>query len=204
MKNVIKNSKKGILMVSMFATMLSFANEEVPFYSIKNEANRTALTLNNVKEGNLLTIKDNNGIVLYKELIQKSGSYTKGFDLTALPNGSYIFELDKDVEINTIPFNVVSNDVLFNKALEKTIYKPFTKIKGDVAFLTRLSLNEEPLKVDIYFNNSEESTTELIYSETITNTVNINRVFKLTGLHSGAYKFVYNTDGRVFTKEIHN
>ena len=59
MKNVIKHSKKGILMVSMLATLLSFANEEVPFYSIKNEANRTALTLNNVKEGDLLFIKDN-------------------------------------------------------------------------------------------------------------------------------------------------
>ena len=202
MKNVIKHSKKGILMVSMLATLLSFANEEVPFYSIKNEANRTALTLNNVKEGDLLFIKDNNGLVLYKELIQKSGLYTKGFDLTALPNGSYLFELDKDLEIETIPFVVESKDVSFNKGLEKTIYKPYTRVKGDVAFLTRLSLDEQPLKVDIYFNNTENSTNELIYSEMITNTVNINRVFKLTGLHSGAYKFVYNTDGRVFTKEV--
>ena len=35
MKNVIKNTKKGILMVTMFAALLSFANEP-SFYSIKN------------------------------------------------------------------------------------------------------------------------------------------------------------------------
>ncbi|MFD0834635.1 hypothetical protein ACFQ0I_02575 [Mariniflexile aquimaris] len=201
MKNVIKNSKKGILMVTMFATLLSFANE-APFYSIKNDANRTALTLNNVKEGNLLFIKDNNGIVLYKELIQKSGIYTKGFDLTALPNGSYIFELDKDLEIETIPFVVQSNEVTFKKELEKTIFKPFTRVVGNLAFLSKLSLNNEPLKVEIFFNSSDSNATELIYSETITNTVNINRVYKLTGLSNGDYKIVYNTEGRVFTKEI--
>jgi hypothetical protein len=110
MKNVIKNTKKGILMVTMFATLLSFANE-APFYTIKKDAERTSLTLNDVKQGNLLSIKDDNGIILYKELIQKSGMYTKEFDLTTLPDGAYIFELDKDLEINTIPFTVNSNEV---------------------------------------------------------------------------------------------
>lgn len=203
MKNVIKHSKKGILMVTLFATLLSFANE-VSFYSIKNDANRTSLTLNNVKEGNLLSIKDVNGIILYKELIQKSGIYTKGFDLTSLPDGGYIFELDKDLEINTVPFMVESNEVSFNKELEKTTYKPFTRVQGDIVFMSKLSLHGEPIKIDIYFNSLDSLETELIYSETIKNTVNISRVYKLTGMNKGNYKIVYHTEGRVFTKKINN
>ncbi len=131
MKNVLNNSKKGFLMVTMFATLLSFANE-APFYTIKNNAERTSLTLNNVKQGTLLSIKDNNGIILYKELILPTGTYTKAFDLTALPNGSYIFELDKDVEIQSIPFNVLTKTVTFMKDSEKPIFKPVTRIKGDI------------------------------------------------------------------------
>ena len=203
MKNVIKNTKKGILMVTMFATLLSFANE-VSFYSIKNDANRTSLTLNNVKQGNLLSIIDNNGIILYKELIQKSGSYSKGFDLTTLPDGGYVFELDKDLEINSIPFMVNSNEVTFNKELEKTIFKPYTKVIGNVAIVSKLSLNEEPMKVEIYFNTLDSTWPELVYSETVKNTTNINKVYRLTGLGKGTYKFVYTTEGRVFTKEISN
>ena len=99
-------------MVTMFATLLSFAND-ASLFNIKNDAERTSLTLYNVKEGNLLSIKDNNGIILYKELIQESGTYTKGFDLTALPNGAYVFELSKDFEINSIPFTVKSKVVVF-------------------------------------------------------------------------------------------
>jgi len=202
MKNVIKNSKKGILMVTMFATLLSFAND-ASFYSIKNEAKRTSLTLTDVKQGNLLSIKDENGIVLYKELIQKTGTYTKGFDLTTLPDGGYLFELEKDLEINTIPFSVEVNTVVFKKEDEKTIFKPFTRVIGNVAYVTKLALNGEPLKVEIYFNDAAAQS-ELIYSETIENTVNINRVYKLTGLRKGNYKIVYSTNGRIFTKDIIN
>lgn len=203
MKNVIKNSKKGILMVTMFATLLSFAND-VSIFNIENDAERTSLTLNNVKQGNLLSIKDNNGVVIYKELIQESGIYTKGFDLTVLPNGGYIFELDKDIEIQTIPFTVSLNTVTFKKEMEATIFKPITRIKGDIIYISRLSLNKAPMEIAIYFtgNESPYSTSELIYSETIKDSENASRIFKLAGKNNGSYKIVFTTEGRIFTKEL--
>ncbi|OYX25550.1 MAG: hypothetical protein B7Z06_07080 [Flavobacteriales bacterium 32-35-8] len=202
MKKVIKNTKKGILMVVMLAASLSFAKEGTPFFSIKNESERTSLTLALVKKGNQLSIKDDNGIVLYKELIQKTGIYTKGFDLTALPNGNYIFELDSDVEIKTIPFTVESNTVVFDKDMEKSIFKPVTRVKGNLVFVSQLTLNNEPLKIDIYLEKSGNS--ELMLSETITNSKCIERVYKLTHSGIGNYTIVYNTEGREFVKHINN
>ncbi|GAA4803026.1 hypothetical protein [Litoribaculum gwangyangense] len=199
MKNLIKHSKKGILMVTMFATLLSFANE-VSFYTIKNDTKKTLLTLKNVKGGNLLSIVDNNGIILYKEIIEKSGNYTKGFDLTSLPDGKYIFEINKDLEITTIPFSVTSNNVVFNKEASETIYKPFTRVQGDMVYVTKLALNDEPLKIEIYFTSASDY--ELMFSETIENTRNIQKAYKLTGLDKGNYKIVIKTEGRTFTKNI--
>jgi len=199
MKKVIKHSKKGILLVTLFATLLSFANE-ASLFNIKNDAKRTSLTLKNVKEGNLLSVKDINGVILYKEYIQESGTYTKGFDLTALPNGAYIFELDKDLEINTIPFTVKSNIVLFEKEKEETIFKPFTRVKDNVVYVSKLSLNEEPLEIEIYFKGFNGS--ELIFTETIENTKTIEKIYKLDGLEFGSYKLVFHTEGRRFIKNI--
>jgi hypothetical protein len=202
MKNVIKNSKKGILMVTLFVTVLSFANDN-SFFTIKNDVKKTSLTLKNVKVGNLLSIIDDNGVILYKELIQKTGIYTKGFDLTSLPDGEYVFELDKDLEIDTIPFRVTSSNVVFNKENSKTIFKPYFKVKEDVLFISKLSLNDAPLKVDIYFVNSKNSgSTELMYSEKIENTKDIQQAFKLTGLEKGSYKVVLYSEGRTFVKYI--
>ncbi|ALJ05497.1 hypothetical protein APS56_10365 [Pseudalgibacter alginicilyticus] len=197
MKNIIKNLKKGTLIVTMFTTLLSFANEPL-FYTIKNDAKTTSLTLSNVKKGNLLSIKDVYGITLYSELIKENGVYTKGFDLTLLPNGDYVFELDKDVEISTIPFSVIANKVEINQALEKTIYKPITNLKNDIVYISKLTLDKSPLKVQVYFAESNDYS--LIYSEKIEDTQNIEKVFKLTGLDKGSYKIVFNSEGREYTK----
>ena len=199
MKNVIKHSKKVILMVTMLATLLSFAND-ASLFNIKNDAKRTSLTLYNVKEGNLLSIKDNNGIILYKELIQESGTYTKGFDLTALPNGAYVFELNKDLEINSIPFTVKSKVVVFDKENEKTIFKPFTRIENNLVYISKLAINEEPLKIEVYFTGLDGS--ELLFSETIENTQNIKRIYKIEGLEEHTCKIVFYSEGRQFIKYI--
>ena len=202
MKNVIKNSKKGILMVTMFATLLSFA-KDASFYTIKDDAKRTALTLKNVKEGDLLSIKDDNGVTLYKESIQISGVYTKGFDLTSLPDGSYLFELEKDLEISTIPFTVKASEVVFNKEKETHFYKPFARVKDDIVFVSQLALTEAPLEIKIYFSdNSFTSDYELMYTENVTNTKIIHRTFKLSGLTKGSYKLVCSSQGREFVEIV--
>lgn len=202
MKNVIKHLKKGILMVTMFATLLSFANESSIFF-IKNDAEKTALTIRDVVEGNLLSIKNNNGITLFKESVEKSGTYSNLFDLTTLPDGSYFFELDKDVEIVTIPFKVKSNKVVFDKDNEKTIFKPVTRVVGNLLYISKLSINEAPLEISIYFNDPNSfDYTERVYSESVKNTQVIERVFKLTGLNKGSYKVVFKSQGREFVKTI--
>jgi hypothetical protein len=202
MKNVIKHSKKGILMVTLFATLLSFAND-ASFYRIKNDAKRTTLTLIDVKEGNLLSIKDDNGVTLYKESIQQSGIYTKGFDLTSLPDGLYLFELEKDLEIKTIPFTVTSNQVEFNKEEQTVFYKPYTRVEGNLVYISQLALEEAPLEIKIYFlDNSYSSEFELMHSEEVKNTKAIHKAFKLSGRTKGSYKVVCSTQGRDFIKII--
>ena len=54
MKNTIKTSKKILLTVAMLTAMLGNANETS--FNIKDDAKKTALTINNVKEGNLIPV----------------------------------------------------------------------------------------------------------------------------------------------------
>lgn len=203
MKNVMNNTKKVFLMVALFAMVMGYANDN-SFYISKGDANKTVVTLNDVKEGNLFTIKDENGLILYKESIQQNGLYKKGFDLTSLPDGSYFFELDKDMEIKTIPFTVKKSEVVFNKDNEETIFKPSTVVKQDLLFVSKLALEGEELEISIYQeSNSFYSTPyELIHTETISNTKKIERVFKFVDFREGQYKIVYKTEGKTFVKFI--
>jgi hypothetical protein len=196
MKKVINTIKKNLLVVTVFTAMLGNANE-ISTLIIKEDLKETALTINNVKAGNLLTIKDSHGITLYKELIDFSGTYRKGFDLTALPNGNYFFEVDKELEIKTIPFTVKSNEVVFNKESEVITFKPFVRQKGDLVLVSKLAPNFEALKIDIYalINGSSK----LIYSENVEDTQAIERIYKLK---EGSYKIIFNSNNKEFTRFI--
>lgn len=192
MKHVIK---KGIITGVLLTTMLSNAHEGSSFIPKKEkDITKTVVTINDVKEGQELIIKDDSGLVLYKEAIKVSGLYNKAFDLTELPDGDYFFEIDKDMEIQSIPFNVTSNKVVFNKEKETTIYKPYIRIKDRYVYLTKLALNKEPLAVNLFYGD------ELIYSETISNTKTIEKVYKLMKSNTGNYKIELKSNGRTYYK----
>ncbi len=193
----MKMTKKGILMVALLATVSGFSIDSDNI--IKRNAKSTSLILKNVKAGNQLTIKDSNGIILYKESIEVNGIYKKGFDLSALPNGKYVFELEKDIEINTIPFSVESNKVFFNKKDESTYFKPFIKQVDNLVFLTMLDLNKKATTINVYAVFEGEA--KLRYSETIENAQVIEKAFKL---EKGNYKIEINSKNKEYTTFINN
>ncbi len=124
MKNYIKNS---IVLVVLFTTILTNANDTFVLRNL-NDNKTTMLTLLDVKQGNLLLIKDANGFVLFKENITNSGAFTKGFNFTTLPDGKYFFELKKGMEIEKISFMVKKKLVeLKNKKVSAS--KQATEIK---------------------------------------------------------------------------
>lgn len=191
MKKIFKNS---IVLVLLLSVLSSSATE---ISSLKNvEDGKTILFLTDVEEGEQLIIKDNLGLIVYKESISKDGNYSRAFDLTALPDGNYNFELDKHLRIQIIPFKVESNAVRFNKKAETVIHKPLVKEIEHSLYITKLALEKEPLKIALYYNNT------LIHAETIENTQKIQRIYRLSEGKIGVYKLVFETNGRTFVEKV--
>ncbi len=200
MKNVIKTSKKNLLLVALMLTVIIGNATEISSFKMEKDLKGTALTIDNVKEGDLLSIKNYKGITIYKELIQSSGTYTKGFDLTELPDGNYFFEVDKDLEINTIPFTVRGQKVVFDKNKEIVIFKPHLREKNDLVYITKFSPNLEPLKIRVY--GDYDGGFHLIHSEKIEGVQIAKKIFKLK--KGGDYKIVLNSNNKEYTKFINN
>ncbi|WMI68846.1 hypothetical protein [Mangrovimonas sp. YM274] len=200
MKRAIKNS---ILMVALIAAMSSYANTNISSIEMK-AAKRTMLTLEDVKQGQKLMIRDLNGMVLYKETISNSGTYSNLFDLTELPNGNYFFEIDKDVAIEIIPFKVQAHEVEFSKQKETKFYKPIFRVENNKIMFSKLDLELAPIEVDIYYDDSydHDDKFETIHSETIKNEKVVERIYKLDNSRKGDYKIVVSTQGREFTHSM--
>ena len=198
MKRAVKTS--AVFVVMLF-TIICYSTE-ISSLPKRGDAKKTMLTLNNVKQGQELFIKNDYGIILYKELIEKDGDYAKGFDLTELPDGHYFFELNKDFQIQILPFKVILNEVDFIKAEEKTIFKPVVRSKQNKIFVSKLSLFN-PLEVEIYYEDENNAKGySLIHSETIENEKIVNRIYSLSKKEKGNYKLVFKSEGRVFTEKV--
>ncbi|MFB9053130.1 hypothetical protein ACFFVB_08555 [Formosa undariae] len=192
----------SIYMFAMVTGISSYANDNLSKLDNRKKSEIT-LTLNHVKEGQLLSIKDNYGYALYKSTISTSGAYNNTFDLTALPNGNYSFEHEKGLEIKIIPFTVSNEEVVFNKEEEKSIFKPSVKFKDHTVFLTQLDLNKEDVEVNIYYSsNASYSNDELIYSEKISDETSIQRIYSLSEKRSGHYKVFISANGRNYVEHF--
>ena len=196
MNNVSKMIKHSIIASTLCTAMLCSATElPVPF--IKSDNAKTAITFTNVKIGNLVSVKDSNGNTIYEETIKSSGIYRKGFDFSFLPNGNYSFEIDKDLEIKTIPFTVANKKAVLGK--EITTFKPYIKQKGGVIYVSKFAPSLEALSISIYADNNSEY--ELLYTDKIKGVQTIEKAYKL---EKGNYKIVFNSGNQEFTKFINN
>ena len=194
-----KAIQKYLLFVAVLVSMVSYPSNDSLLNGDKN-IKVTFLKLENVKEGQQLLIKDANQVILYKEDITESGEYKKGYDLTKLPNGDYYFELDKDIEIEVIPFSIANNTVSFDKDNKVTIFKPYVFAKKNTVIVSTLSLKASPLELSIYYKN--EGVMELIHNQQITNLVNIQKAYVLDYSEKGNYLFLIKTEGRTFKNYI--
>ena len=197
MKRLVKTS---LVVVVMFATIVSYANE-FPLLTKERTKIVKNITFENVKEGSLLIIKDSNEIILYKELVEKSGTYSKGFDLTVLPNGNYYFELDKQVEIRVKPFMVKDSIVEFKKDEEYKIFKPVVYLKKDKVYISKFTFDNEVLDIKIFTADSHE----LVLSEKIERKGDsecLGRIYNFSTSEKGTYSIIINSAGRRFVKNI--
>ncbi|MDN3621038.1 hypothetical protein QWY81_16345 [Polaribacter undariae] len=192
MKTIIKT----ILVVTlMFGTLISYANdnkESTNAVAVK----RVKVEYKAVKKGNALTIKNEYGITIYKQVLQSSGNYTKTFDLTNLEDGLYTTELEKDFEIIVKKLEVKNGFVTFYKDENEIIFKPVIRTEGNLVMISKIEFEEKPLNVTLYYQNN------IILSDEVSGEKVLNRVYKLSEFEKGTYKVVVNTNDRTYVKDF--
>ncbi|MGJ8759988.1 MAG: hypothetical protein ACSHXA_05555 [Polaribacter sp.] len=187
--------KKIILVALMFGTLITNANEK-DNTNYKEAKKTVKVEFNNVKKGQTLTIKNSNGLTVYNNEIQNSGDYSKTFDFSALENGIYSAELNKDFEIVIKQFNVENGLVTFLNNKDEKIFKPIIRTEGELLLISKINFNNEPLKVSLYYND------EAVLTETLSGDKILKRVYKLSQKETGVYKVVISSDERTYSKEF--
>ncbi|MDW5289486.1 hypothetical protein [Formosa sp. PL04] len=199
MKKIITLSICMLVMTSSFASTFSGIA-----FSKKGDGSKMeiTLTLNDVKAGQKLSIKDNKGTLLFNKTIEKSGAFNNRFDLSQLPDGTYHFEHEKNHYVKHIPFTVYLGEVTFDKENESIVYKPVVRVKNNLIYLSKLDLEKENIEVRIYYTGNDENEYQLLHSENITDTIKVERVYRLSEQYKGEYKIVINTNDESYVEHF--
>lgn len=194
MKNL---ARKSLVAVGLMMSLSTLANDNELAIKEK-ETNVTSIRFENVIQGSSLTIKDENGLVLYNESIEQSGDYSKGFDLSSLPNGDYFFELNSELKLVVIPFNVDASEVVLDKGSEESIYKPAVITKENMVYVSRTAIDESPLSCKIYYADNYD----LVHRAKFEEMEEVKTAYDFSTAKKGNYVFVFESKGRKFTKNV--
>lgn len=194
MKNL---ARKSLVAVGLIMSLSTYAGS-TEFNLKDNDKIITNLRFENVRKGSTLIIKDLEGIVLYKEVIEKTGDYSKGFDLTSLPNGDYLFELDSELKIVVVPFKVNSSEVVFNKESEESVYKPVLIKKNQMVYVWKPESDQASLSYKIYYADNDD----LVLSERFEEMEEVSKAYDFSTAKKGNYVFVFESKGRKYTKTV--
>jgi hypothetical protein len=191
MKTIIK---KYLVVVMMLGTFINYANESNNSFDI-TDGKRVKVEFKTVKKGHMLSIKNENGVVMYSQEIKRSGTYSQVFDLSKLEKGNYTTELEKDFEIIVKYFSVLRGQISFKN--EKTIFKPIIRIKENLILISKMNFEKEPLKITLYYDD------EIILSEKVKEGGDIlNRVYRVSEKIKGNYKVVVNSNNRSYMQDF--
>ena len=194
MKNL---ARKSLLVVGLMMSLSIQAND-AEIINNEKENKGTNMRFENVQQGSTLIIKDENGFLLFKESIEQTGDYSKTFDLTTLPNGNYYFELNSELKIVVIPFNVNSSEVMLDKESEEFICKPVVRAKDNMVYVSRSGIEKAPLSYKIYYANNYD----LVHSIQFDESEEVKKAYDFSAAKKGNYVIVFESNGRKFTKNI--
>ncbi len=190
MKTIIR---KSVFTALMLGTLSSYA---IGITLLEKKRTEVKTNLINVKKGQRIYIKNSAGKVLHEKTIARNGTYEKAFDFTSLQNGYYLLEVNKDFQIEVIPFTVVANKATFYPKEEKTIFKPVVRVQNNKVLVSKLEHESTPMRVTIYFEK------DVILMDTIKGETVLQRVYKLRDDIKGNYKVVIKANSRTYINKF--
>ena len=188
-KTIIKIS----LIALIFGSLTAYSNE----VNLKKEAKfSTKIEVDNVKNRQLLFIKNTSGKIIHKEIINLERATPYEFDFSGLENGYYTLEINKDFQIEIKPFTIISGEVIFHKKGEKTIFKPVIIAEKNKIFISKLNFIETSIHISIYYEN------EIIFTDNVKGDSIIEKIYSIQKEKKGSYKVITIVNDRKYTKEF--
>ena len=186
--------KTGLLSAALLASVVANASKIITTASSKSKVVYIGLT--NISQGEVLSIKDTEGVQLYSVSLDKSDAFSKKFDFSSIPSGVYFIETKEAKEITVTPLIVTPEKVSVITKTSKRFRAPSITVDDNVARVLVRNFNEVPVSISIYDEEGnvlkkDDSENLLIYN-----------AYNFANLPEGNYTFFVTQGDYNFTEIV--
>jgi hypothetical protein len=184
----------GLAILGMLVMGFALANETQ--IRVLNEK-KILLRMENVSENAILVIRELNGPEFYSEKIKISNeTYVKLFDLTNLPDGKYVVELEESMKFISYEISLVHNKICSTGIVKYETFKPTILEKGAKVYVSNFNLDNRPLSINIYDSNDE-----LVSNETLVGNVDLGKIYDFSNV-SGKFRIEMSRGDKTFSQIV--
>ncbi len=176
----------------LLTTTLSMANGLKMRLKLLNETRSLVLSLENDSEDLSIQLTDIDINVIYLEKLE-DGTRNKIIDLARLKDGTYYFPTSDF--LRHFVYTVSLDEDIIRILEREEVAKPYFRKTNEKVFLNFLNLNKSKVDIKVY---DEEY--RVLFSETVTETMIVEKAFNFKGAYAGNYKVVVSNAEKTYSE----
>jgi len=194
----MKNLKINISIISLLL-LINFVNADhlIDLRILSSNNSSFIIQLSDIKYDTKCLLKNQQGMILYKEDIARAQIFQRSLNLIELPDGTYELQIEDDYKTETTSLTKSNGKVMTANQIKITTFKPQIVLKDTQLNVSLLALNNEKLTVSILDENQN-----IISEKKLSGSVNLGQSYDLSQLNAGNYTIQLYTNGKVYDKLI--
>ena len=194
----MKNLKINISIISLLL-LINFVNADhlIDLRILSSNNSSFIIQLSDIKYDTKCLLKNQQGVILYKEDIARAQIFQRSLNLIELPDGTYELQIEDDYKTETTSLTESNGKVMAANQIKITTFKPQIVLKDTQLNVSLLALNNEKLTVSILDENQN-----IILEKKLSGSVNLGQSYDLSQLNAGDYTIQLYTNGKVYDKLI--
>ena len=194
----MKNLKINISIISLLL-LINFVNADhlIDLRILSSNNSSFIIQLSDIKYDTKCLLKNQQGVILYKEDIARAQIFQRSLNLIELPDGTYELQIEDDYKTETTSLTKSNGKVMAANQIKITTFKPQIVLKDTQLNVSLLALNNEKLTVSILDENQN-----IISEKKLSGSVNLGQAYDLSQLNTGHYTVQLYTNGKVYDRLI--
>ncbi len=161
-----------------------------------NDQQNLVVELQGVESKAVLSLRDESGVVIFKDQFLNQDNYSKTLSFEDLPNGTYTLTLDKEFTVSNSRIHKSGKSLIVDNGKYEFVFKPMFKTYGKKVLVYMANPAEKNTEIEI-FDLSGEQVGNLKTKDLV-----LKKTFDFTEVPSGEYTLKVTSGDHVFYKTL--